>query len=287
MALAAIDIRNLTKTYPGHPGRGILPLEALKGVSLTIREGEFFGLLGPNGAGKTTLIKTIVGLARRSSGEVYVFGMDVEKEAIKTKALIGYSPQEPNIDRYFTVRRLLEYHGGYYGLSRAERKRRAQKLMTQFGLVSKAYTENWKLSGGMQKRLLIARSLMTSPKILILDEPTAGVDVEQRHELWNYLSGLNKDGTTIILTTHYIDEAETLCERVGIIHYGDIVEIGAPQALIAKHCQRYFIVQGQKQERINGLTVEDIQTHRGSLEQVFLKLTGQSIYSDERRGNVP
>lgn len=280
---AAITIDKLVKVYQGRDRQS--SLEALKGVSLTIAEGEFFGLLGPNGAGKTTLIKTIVGLARRSRGSVTVFDLDVEAEPLKTKAMIGFSPQEPNIDRYFTVRRLLEYHGGYYGLSRVERKRRAAELMEQFGLATKAHIENWRLSGGMQKRLLIARSLMTSPKILILDEPTAGVDVEQRHELWKYLRGLNEDGTTIILTTHYIDEAETLCERVGIIHYGQIVEVDTPAELIARHCERYFMVRGQKQQEVGGLKVDDISVHRGSLEKVFLKLTGQSIHSDERRGN--
>ncbi len=275
MAVPAIEIRDLVKIYGS--------LEALKGVSLTIPEGEFFGLLGPNGAGKTTLIKTIVGLARRTRGLVQVYGMDVAAQPTETKALLGYSPQEPNIDRYFTVRRLLEYHGGYYGMGRSERRQRAAELMEQFALTDKARTENWRLSGGMQKRLLIARSLMTRPRILILDEPTAGVDVEQRHELWSFLRGLNHDGTTIILTSHYIDEAESLCERVGIIHYGEVVEIGSPKELIQKHCERYFLVQGQKQERLNGLTADEIEIHRGSLEQVFLKVTGQSIYTDERR----
>ncbi len=275
MAVPAIEIRDLVKIYGS--------LEALKGVSLTIPEGEFFGLLGPNGAGKTTLIKTIVGLARRTRGLVQVYGMDVAAQPTETKALLGYSPQELNIDRYFTVRRLLEYHGGYYGMGRSERRQRAAELMEQFALTDKARTENWRLSGGMQKRLLIARSLMTRPRILILDEPTAGVDVEQRHELWSFLRGLNHDGTTIILTSHYIDEAESLCERVGIIHYGEVVEIGSPKELIQKHCERYFLVQGQKQERLNGLTADEIEIHRGSLEQVFLKVTGQSIYTDERR----
>lgn len=281
----AIEINDLVKTYPGNRRQGTRALTALKGISLTIPEGEFFGLLGPNGAGKTTLIKTIVGLAHRSQGLVRVFGIDVQQDPVKTKSFIGFSPQEPNIDRYFTVKRLLEYHGGYYGLSHKERKRRAEQLMIQFGLISKAKTQNWRLSGGMQKRLLIARSLMTFPKILILDEPTAGVDVEQRHELWEHLRGLNKDGTTIILTTHYIDEAQTLCERVGVIHYGEIVEVDSPKNLIERHCERYFKIRGKREERLNELQVEDIEVHRGSLEEVFLKLTGQSIHVDERRGN--
>ncbi len=273
--MSAITLEKVVKDYKG--------LQALKGVSLEIREGEFFGLLGPNGAGKTTLIKTIVGLARITSGNVSVFGMDVQKDYLKTKAVIGLSPQEPNIDRYFSVRRTLEFQAGYYGFSRKESRNRADELMEQFGLASKAEDEYWKLSGGLQRRVLVARSLMTHPKILILDEPTAGVDVEQRYELWDYLRGLNRDKTTIILTTHYIDEAEALCERVGVIDEGRIVEIGSPSDLIARHCERYFVVQGERRADISGLGVEDVEIHRGSLEEVFLKLTGRSIHVDESK----
>ncbi len=272
--MPAISLDKVVKSYR--------KVEALKGISLSVAEGEFFGLLGPNGAGKTTLIKTIVGLARITSGSVKVFGLDVRKDYLKTKAFIGLSPQEPNIDRYFTVRRSLEFQGGYYGLSRKERRRRADDLMERFSLSQKANDEYWKLSGGMQKRVLVARSLMADPKILILDEPTAGVDVEQRHELWTYLKGLNRDGTTIILTTHTIDEAEELCERVGIIDFGKILEEGSPQELIRRHCDRYFTVRGERRPALNGFDVDDVEVHRGSLEEVFLKLTGKSIHVDER-----
>ena len=244
--MIAISIDNVFKTYK--------KVQALKGVSLEIRKGEFFGLLGPNGAGKTTLIKTIVGLARATSGSARVFGMDVE------------------------------FQGGYYGLSRKERKERAQELMSQFGLTEKAEDEYWKLSGGLQKRVLVARSLMSRPKILILDEPTAGVDVEQRHELWAYLKGLNRDRTTIVMTTHYIDEAEELCERVGIIDFGKIIEIGPPHKLIERHCERYFKIRGEQQKTLNGFGVDEVEVHRGSLEEVFLKLTGKSIHTDETKG---
>jgi ABC-2 type transport system ATP-binding protein len=269
----AIALKDVFKSYK--------KVNALNGVRLTIPEGEFFGLLGPNGAGKTTLIKLIVGLARANSGTAEVFGCDVRREPLKTKAVIGLSPQEPNIDRYFTVRRTLEFQGGYFGLTRKERRSRADELLQQFGLADKAHEEYWKLSGGMQKRVLVARSLMTNPRILILDEPTAGVDVEQRHELWAYLRGLNRNRTTIVLTTHYIDEAEELCDRVGVIDNGTIVEIGTPRELIAKHCERYFEVKGEKKASLGGFGVEDVQVHRGSLEEVFLKLTGKSIYVDE------
>jgi ABC-2 type transport system ATP-binding protein len=269
----AIVLDNVFKSYKR--------VNALKGVSFSISEGEFFGLLGPNGAGKTTLIKAIVGLAHVNAGRVLVFGRDVREEPLATKAVIGLSPQEPNIDRYFTVRRTLEFQGGYFGLSRKDRRCRANELLEQFGLTDKAEEEYWKLSGGMQKRVLVARSLMTSPRILILDEPTAGVDVEQRHELWEYLRGLNRNRTTIVLTTHYIDEAEALCDRVGVIDGGKIIEIGTPRDLIARHCERYFEVKGEKKDALAGFGVDDVEVHRGSLEEVFLKLTGKSIYVDE------
>jgi ABC-2 type transport system ATP-binding protein len=270
----AITLQSIVKSYK--------KVNALNGVSLAIPEGEFFGLLGPNGAGKTTLIKVIVGLAH-ASGEAMVFGKDVRAEPLATKAVIGFSPQEPNIDRYFTVRRTLEFQGGYYGLDRKERRSRADELLRQFGLADKAEDEYWKLSGGMQRRVLIARSLMTSPRILILDEPTAGVDVEQRHELWAYLRGLNKNRTTIVLTTHYIDEAEELCDRVGVIDDGKIIEIGTPGELIGRHCEKYFEVKGERQNSLGGFGVDDVAVHRGSLEEVFLKLTGKSLYVDESK----
>jgi len=269
----AVSIDNVFKSYKR--------VDALNGVSLAVPEGEFFGLLGPNGAGKTTLIKAIVGLARLNRGTVSVFGRNVHAEPLATKAVIGLSPQEPNIDRYFTVRKTLEFQGGFFGLERKERRLRADELLERFALTDKANDEYWKLSGGMQKRVLVARSLMTSPRILILDEPTAGVDVEQRHELWTYLKGLNRSRTTIILTTHYIDEAEELCDRVGVIDKGRIIEIGTPRELIARHCERFFEVKGEKTAALGGFGVDDVEVHRGSLEEVFLKLTGKSLYVDE------
>jgi ABC-2 type transport system ATP-binding protein len=254
--IVAIEIQNLKKRYG--------QLEAIGGLSLSIPRGEFFGLLGPNGAGKTTLIKTIVGLCRATSGSIKIFGRDVSHDHLLTKREIGYSPQESNTDRYLSVRRTLEFQGGFYGLSRRQRRQRANELMLQFGLLEKAKTEFVQLSGGMQKRLLIARAMMNSPQILILDEPTAGVDVHQRRELWSYLRKLREGRTTLLLTTHYIEEAEALCDRVGIIHSGKIMELGSPQELIKRHCDP------SKAEVV-----------RGSLEEVFLKVTGASIYEDE------
>ncbi len=265
----AISIRKLSKNYRN--------VAALQELSLEIPVGEFFGLLGPNGAGKTTLIKSIVGLARASSGAISVFGEDIREHPLRTKAVIGLSPQEQNIDRYFTVRKILEFQGGYFGVRRKERRAKAEELLGKFNLSDKVDEEFWKLSGGMQRRVMIARSLMASPKILILDEPTAGIDVEQRHELWSFLKDLNRDGTTIILTTHYIDEAEYLCERVAIIDAGKIVEMGPPKDLIRKHCERYFLVNGEKKPDLMGLSVDQVQVHQGDLEQVFIKLTGKKL----------
>ncbi|MDO8643983.1 MAG: ABC transporter ATP-binding protein [bacterium] len=258
MTEMALSIKNLHKNYR--------QVEALRGVDLEIPAGEFFGLLGPNGAGKTTLIKTLVDLARPTTGTVSIFGHDSHQEHLLAKRLIGLSPQEPNVDKYFTVRRIMEFQGGYFGFSRQEVRRCSERLIEQFNLTDKAEEEFWRLSGGFQKRVLIARSLMTSPKLLVLDEPTAGVDVEQRHELWTCLRSLNRDGTTILLTTHYIDEAEELCDRVAIMNRGRIVEMGAPKSLIRKYCQ------------------EQVKVYPGSLEEVFLKVAGQSIYKDQRIG---
>jgi ABC-2 type transport system ATP-binding protein len=231
---AAIAIENLVKDYQS--------LRALDGVSLSIAEGEFFGLLGPNGAGKTTLISSIVGLVRPTEGRVLVAGIDVATHGLQTKELIGFAPQEVNIEYFFPIARILEFQGGYYGLRPRESRARVKDLLTQFHLWDKRDVQYFRLSGGMKRRLLIIRALMGSPKVLILDEPTAGVDVEQRRELWDVLRKLRDRGTTIVLTTHYIDEAEALCERVGIIDRGKVVELAAPRDLINKYCVRKVIV---------------------------------------------
>jgi len=302
----AVEIRKLSKNYKD--------TRALDGVDLEIREGEFFGLLGPNGAGKTTLINAIVGLVRPNEGEVKVFNHSVSQNPMEAKSCIGFSPQEINTDRFFNLRRTLEFQGGFHGLPRSKSKALAEKLLGQFGLKEKARQQFYRLSGGMQKRLMIARALMSEPKLLMLDEPTAGVDVEQRHDLWTYLRDLNKNGTTILLTTHYIDEAEALCERIGIINHGRIIELGTPKQLIEKYCDSEveIIVQGEltpeefkeipyaRVERSSvkatskrlGTTVEhllaliiakpgrrvlDINIKKGDLEEVFIRLTGRRI----------
>lgn len=251
----AVAIQGLKKYYK--------TVEAIAQVDLEIPAGEFFGLLGPNGAGKTTLIRSIVGLVRPSAGTIHVFGHHVGQDYLAAKRLIGLSPQEPNIDRFFSIQKTLEFHGGYYGMSLKEARVRTQEVLEQFNLIEKRHESCWRLSGGMQKRVLIARSLMTRPRLLILDEPTAGVDVEQRHELWKSLRDLNADGTTILLTTHYIDEAEELCNRVAIMTHGRIAEIDTPKNLIKKYCR------------------EEVKLVSGSLEEVFLKVTGRSIHENQ------
>lgn len=252
--MSAISIVNAKKSYGA--------LQALKGIHLEIKKGDFFGLLGPNGAGKTTLISSIVGLCRLSEGKIRVLGHDVEQDYLKSRRIVGYSPQEVNLDRFFSIRKILTFQAGFFGIPRSQRKQLIDRLLTQFRLEDKANQPYYRLSGGMQKRVLIAKALVGNPQILILDEPTAGVDVEQRFELWHFLRGLNRDGTTIILTTHYIDEAEELCQRVGIIHLGEIRELGTPQALIEKYCEKKIIPD---------------HVERGTLEDVFLKVTGAKI----------
>ncbi|EKD41695.1 MAG: hypothetical protein ACD_73C00575G0004 [uncultured bacterium] len=301
----ALHVHNAKKNFGS--------LAALKGIELQVKKGEFFGLLGPNGAGKTTLISAIVGLCKLSEGSIDVYGHDTQKEPLKAKAFVGFSPQEVNLDRFFPIRKILMYQAGFYGLSFKEQKNRTEELLSQFELSDKADQPYYKLSGGMQKRLLIAKAVITQPKVLILDEPTAGVDVAQRHRLWQYLKNLNKDGTSIILTTHYIDEAEELCERIGIIHLGEIREIGSPHTLIEKYCVKTIRVTLSKpinqnttlenkdykitvcgshietsghnvalmMSKINEILAQnpdsqlsDLSVERGTLEDVFLKVTG-------------
>ena len=203
-------------------------------MSLRVQAGEFFGFLGPNGAGKTTTINAIVGLARRTSGSIRIFGYDNEREWRDARRLIGLSPQEFNFDRYLSLRDVLIYSAGYYGLRGKEVAQRADGLLERFGLTSHAHLEYTKVSGGQKRRLSLARALIHEPKLLILDEPTAGVDVELRLELWDWLQRLNADGLTIFLTTHYLEEAEQLCRRIAIIRRGHIVTERPTEELIAE-----------------------------------------------------
>jgi ABC-2 type transport system ATP-binding protein len=215
----ALRIEDLTKTYPGG-------LVALDGVSLEIEAGKFFGLLGPNGAGKTTLINSVVSLARPDSGDVEVFGKDAFREFREARRMIGVSPQEINLDKFLTVEESLLFHAGYYGVPRKKARERAAELLERFGLTEKYGARTSTLSGGMKRRVMFARALMHDPKLLFLDEPTAGVDVELRYRLWGYIRELNRGGMTILLTTHYLEEAEELCEEIALINAGKIAARG-------------------------------------------------------------
>ncbi len=224
----ALEISDLSKRYP-------TGTEALRGVSLNIAEGAFFGLLGPNGAGKSTLIHCTTGLANRSSGEIHVFGHDVEREYEQARLAVGFAPQEINLDQFLTAFETLDYHGGYFGMGRRDRHERARELLDAFSLTDKRDTRTRWLSGGMKRRLVLARALMHRPRLLILDEPTAGVDVELRLELWHYVQRINAEGTSVLLTTHYLEEAEQLCDHIAFIDRGSIVAQGAPAALAAQY----------------------------------------------------
>jgi ABC-2 type transport system ATP-binding protein len=224
----ALKIERLRKTY----STGLL---ALDGVSLEVEAGSFFGLLGPNGAGKTTLINSVVSLARPDSGRVEVFGRDAYEEFREARRMIGVSPQEINLDKFLTVEETLLFHAGYYGVPKQNAKERAGDLLERFALTEKRKQRVNTLSGGMKRRVLFARALMHDPRILFLDEPTAGVDVELRYRLWGYIRELNREGLTILLTTHYLEEAEALCEEIALINDGKIAAQGTNAELKTRY----------------------------------------------------
>jgi ABC-2 type transport system ATP-binding protein len=226
--VAALEIDGLIKRYP-------TGTEALRGVSLNLQPGEFFGLLGPNGAGKSTLIHCSTGLAKPTSGAIRIFGHDAIDHYGAARLSVGLAPQDLNIDWFLTLEETLDYHGGYFGMPRRERRERTRELLEAFSLTAKKDDRTRTLSGGMKRRLILARALMHRPKLLILDEPTAGVDVELRLELWHYVQRINAEGTTILLTTHYLEEAEQLCDRVAFINDGQIVAQGTSPELAARY----------------------------------------------------
>ncbi|MDQ3910513.1 MAG: ABC transporter ATP-binding protein [Actinomycetota bacterium] len=226
--IPALKIEKLKKTY----SNGLL---ALNGVSLEIKAGRFFGLLGPNGAGKTTLINSIVSLARPDSGKVEVFGRDAFEEFRQARRMIGVSPQEINLDKFLTVEETLLYHAGYYGVEKKKARERAEEMLERFALVGKRKQRVSTLSGGMKRRVRFARALMHDPRVLFLDEPTAGVDIELRYKLWEYIRELNRGGLTILLTTHYLEEAEELCEEIALINDGEIAAQDTSVGLKSKY----------------------------------------------------
>lgn len=305
---SAITIRGLTKSFG--------QLIAVDHVDLDIGKGEFFGLLGPNGAGKTTLIRTLVGLCTPTGGCATVLGRDVTRESYASRELIGVVPQDFNFDENLTTRDILTYHAGYFGIPRKEREARADELLEFLEIKDKANTSCTKLSGGMKRRLLIGRALMQRPKVLFLDEPTTGVDVQLRRSLWEMFRKLNAEGTTIILTTHYIEEAENLCNRVAIMDHGKIIAMGSPQELIQSsssdnlieieftgaalpdlkeipEVHRVWWKDGRLSARVTdpdtaavkildrlkaaGISVKSMHITESSLEDVFIRLTGREL----------
>jgi ABC-2 type transport system ATP-binding protein len=251
----ALHIEDLVKRY----STGV---EALRGVSLDIRPGELFGLLGPNGAGKSTLIHCTTGLAQTTSGTIEVFGNDaVGKGYGEARQAVGLAPQEVNLDWFLTVEETLDYHAGYFGMPKRERRERTKELLETFSLTEKRDERTRTLSGGMKRRVILARAMMHRPRMLILDEPTAGVDVELRLELWHYVQRINEEGTSILLTTHYIEEAEQLCDRIAFINEGQIVGEGTSSQLadrfgVANLEDAYLALVGRKELSRSHVEVE-------------------------------
>ncbi|MFQ2908207.1 ABC transporter [Aeromonas allosaccharophila] len=231
----ALEISGLKKTYQGG-------VEALKGIDLTVKQGDFFALLGPNGAGKSTTIGVISSLVNKSAGKVKVFGYDIDSDLEQAKAQLGLVPQEFNFSQFEKVIQIVTHQAGFYGVPKAEAKIRAEKYLRQLDLWEKRDMPARTLSGGMKRRLMIARALMHEPKLLILDEPTAGVDIEIRRSMWTFLKELNEQGVTIILTTHYLEEAEMLCRNIGIIDKGRLIENTSMKNLLGKLGRETFLL---------------------------------------------
>ncbi len=234
MSVPAIEVKSVKKTYK-KSSRSTTETHALKGVSLTVPAGEFFALLGPNGAGKTTLISILAGLVQKTEGEVHINGVSIDQDPDKAKTYIGIVPQEMNFSIFEKVEDIILDQAGYYGIPRAEARPYCHQLLKDLGLWEKRQEKSQNLSGGMKRRLMIARALIHKPKILLLDEPTAGVDVELRRGMWEFLKKLSAEGTTIVLTTHYLEEAEQLSNHVAIVRHGEVVEDSPTKALIEKH----------------------------------------------------
>ncbi len=226
----AVKIDNLKKTY--QPKKGKAAKEALQGISLAIPKGSFYGLLGPNGAGKSTSINIMAGLCIKSGGNVSIYGYDIDVHPRQAKSSIGVVPQELMVDTFFTVREALDFHAGYYGVPK--NKRRTDEIIKALHLTEQADTHSRRLSGGMKRRLMVGKALVHNPPVLVLDEPTAGVDVELRTQLWDYVRSLNQAGATVLLTTHYLEEAQELCDHIAIINHGRIVANDSKHNLIQK-----------------------------------------------------
>ncbi|KJR27963.1 ABC transporter [Vibrio navarrensis] len=278
----ALEIEQLRKTYAGG-------FEALKGISLNVKKGDFYALLGPNGAGKSTTIGVISSLVNKTSGHVKVFGYDIDRDLELAKQNLGLVPQEFNFNQFETVEQIVMQQAGYYGVSRELAKERAQKYLSKLDLWEKRKERARNLSGGMKRRLMIARALMHEPKLLILDEPTAGVDIELRRSMWEFLQEINQQqGITIILTTHYLEEAEMLCRNIGIINKGELIENTSMKSLLAKLDVETFILDlapGSASPELTGVVSSrcdndslEIEIEKTQpLNQVFAQLSAQGI----------
>jgi ABC-2 type transport system ATP-binding protein len=289
----AISIKNLRKTYDNG-------FEALKGISLEVEQGDFFALLGPNGAGKSTTIGVISTLVNRSAGEVEVFGRNVDTHVYETKLDLGVVPQEVNFNLFERVEDIVITQAGYYGLPRTLAKERSDKYLRQLGLWDKRRDRSRSLSGGMKRRLMIARALVHEPRLLILDEPTAGVDIELRRSMWDFLIELNRQGTTIILTTHYLEEAEQLCRNIAIIDKGTIVENTSMKSLLAEIDSQVFVLDVLKADlpqaalclkdfdarTLDDQSIEVTVRRGGSINAVFAQLENAGVVVTSMRNKT-
>jgi ABC-2 type transport system ATP-binding protein len=287
----ALVISDLKKTYASG-------LEALKGITLDVREGDFFGLLGPNGAGKTTTIGIVTSLTTKTAGSVAVFGIDIDKDFPAAKRMIGVVPQEFNFSIFEKVEDIVCQQAGYYGIARSEALVRSEKYLKKLGLWKKRNTPARELSGGMKRRLMIARGLVHEPRLLILDEPTAGVDVELRRGMWDFLEELNRAGRTIILTTHYLEEAERLCSRIAIIADGRIIENADKRDLLKKLDRETFVLDVSTDgsmvpdldevgfSLVDDTTLEVTVTKGQSLNRVFEHLSARGITVESMRNKT-
>ncbi|TAM96662.1 MAG: ABC transporter ATP-binding protein [Rhodanobacteraceae bacterium] len=281
-ALPALEVENLRKVY----SNGV---EALKGVSLKVAQGDFFALLGPNGAGKSTLIGILSSLVNPTSGDARVFGISVHADRGGVMRQIGLVPQEINFNQFETPFEICVNVAGFYGIPRAVARPRAEKYLRELRIWDKANEPTRMMSGGMKRRLMIARAMMNEPRLLILDEPTAGVDIEIRRSMWQFITGINRAGTTVILTTHYLEEAEQLCRNIAIIDHGEIIEDTSMRRLLSKLDVQSLVLDvtgldgtlpeldGVELVRIDGQTLEAVMPSTHNLNALFAGLTAQGI----------
>jgi len=316
----AVELTGLEKTYKGEGGNP--PKQALKGIDLKIPRGSLFGLLGPNGAGKSTMINILAGLVMKTGGQARVWDTDIDDNPRQARAAIGVVPQELNIDPFFTPREMLDIQAGLYGVPKAER--RTQELLETVALGDKAEIYPRSLSGGMRRRLMVAKAMVHNPPVLVLDEPTAGVDIELRHSLWENVRAMNARGTTVLLTTHYLEEAEELCDEIAIINHGEVVACDKTRNLISRldskalrirldrdiksvpdgldgfqaeledprHLLIYYAPSttdvGQLLDAVTatGAAIADLTTEESDLEDLFLQLTSRALVGEAQNGDT-